>query len=1128
MSIFPGRVLLTSIVATLLVLATLAGGERRAGAQITGLVVDNSASSGSVSNGAGQNLCFTSPGGTVAPLGGNAGESRNLVNITGQTATSFTTRFVADLCTDSGGSTVTVVVSFSCDPGTNSESLSTDYTTHFGVQAPAGTPYRLTVSNTIAGEADINNDGGGAAVANVSQISTSETGGVLFAGTDLNLTSGLPVSNLQSGSAAFGQTKSVQYVGTGSYNGDNLVCTASGTPNACCTGVQTGTCGSQAHSIHSTWNANCFSPSSGQECGIRMGLTCSIGGAALAGDTTFGPGGIYPGSPDRTQTTDGQFVTVGLEFCGDGAVQQDGVISEACDQGLDPVTGNGGTNSCCASDCTVKSNGTACRPAADAGQCDVAEVCNGVSPACPADAKKSAGTACTDDGNPCSSDKCDGVSSACQHPPGNSGALCHASISADCDPPEFCTGVSTTCPANVHRPDGFLCSPDGNPCTLDVCDNASGLCIHPAGNATVQCRAATDVCDAAEFCDGSSTACPPDVKKSAGTPCPDDGKLCTKDQCNGSSNACQHTPAFAGTICRPALDSNCDYEEVCDGSTPDCPVDKIAPAGISCRTIAAPCDLEEFCTGISGACPPDEFRPNTDVCRPQVGAADGLCDVAEYCTGTGADCPVDAVAVAGTECRASVGVCDVAEVCDGTLKTCPADQLAPMTVVCRDVLPPPEGETSCDLPEYCTGTYAGCPFDQKLDGSNVCRQAISICDVDDYCDGINSACPPDQSGPPNVICRVDVDFCDLPEACTGTSPACPPDSFKAPTLCRDVNGICDVAEFCTGASASCPPDSFKSTATLCRAAGISASPDCDVDEFCPGNDAACPPDAHKPDGTLCSLVGGNPNICLNACVTGACTNACPASGDINTPGCPIPGSVVVPLCCGNGIIEGGEQCDDGNQLSGDACPSLPSDDCQLNSAGTLIRGNIRNPATDTKGCQIEYSVLNPNAVPDRFGQPSNIQVCQDQDPTCDLDPRPGRCRFHVVACVNNNDPNLPLCTPAGLNSVVINTRPYLRKSSPQMTLVGVNVAKFTTALTQLFDPMNPGNGFSNTPPLDPTQADMCSGGMLIDVFASSAGPNQSMAASQRLSVNSKNQKIPTPQRNTSSLFLECQALPLPH
>ncbi|HYS05128.1 MAG TPA: hypothetical protein VEW47_08035, partial [Candidatus Dormibacteraeota bacterium] len=70
---------------------------------------------------------------------------------------------------------------------------------------------------------------------------------------------------------------------------------------------------------------------------------------------------------------------------------------------------------------------------------------------------------------------------SCQHPAGNSGAVCRAS-GGECDPAESCNGTSTSCPADVRSAAGTSCTSDGNPCTLDQCDGSSASCQHPAGN----------------------------------------------------------------------------------------------------------------------------------------------------------------------------------------------------------------------------------------------------------------------------------------------------------------------------------------------------------------------------------------------------------------------------------------------------------------------------------------------------------------------------------------------------------------------------------------------------------------------------------------------------------------------
>src|SRR5207244_11550868 len=83
-----------------------------------------------------------------------------------------------------------------------------------------------------------------------------------------------------------------------------------------------------------------------------------------------------------------------------------------------------GTSASCPTD-VFESISYVCRAAG--GECDVAENCPGTAGgACPADAKKTSGTACTSDGNPCTPDQCDGTNVTCQHPAGNAGATCRA------------------------------------------------------------------------------------------------------------------------------------------------------------------------------------------------------------------------------------------------------------------------------------------------------------------------------------------------------------------------------------------------------------------------------------------------------------------------------------------------------------------------------------------------------------------------------------------------------------------------------------------------------------------------------------------------------------------------------
>ena len=314
---------------------------------------------------------------------------------------------------------------------------------------------------------------------------------------------------------------------------------------------------------------------------------------------------------------------------------------------------------CCRDPATCTTGTTfLCRGAQ--GDCDTPVSCSGAAGApCPAAGKKPNGTACTDDGNVCTTDICNGIDDTCQHPAGNAGALCRASV-GPCDVAETCTGASTTCPVDAFKPRSTVCRPS-------------------AGE-----------CDIADTCTGSSPVCPGDNKKSPGTGCTDDGNVCTLDQCDGTNDACQHPAGNAGAVCRPSA-GPCDVVEKCTGSSPTCSGDDFAPASTVCRPVAGVCDVAENCTGSAAACPPDTFLPNSMVCRPSA----GICDLAENCTGSSASCPPDAKSTA--VCRPARGQCDQEERCDGWLDTCPPDALRKDGEACETYL------DVCSKPDSCQG-----------------------------------------------------------------------------------------------------------------------------------------------------------------------------------------------------------------------------------------------------------------------------------------------------------------------------------------------------------------------------------------------------------------------------------------
>jgi hypothetical protein len=220
------------------------------------------------------------------------------------------------------------------------------------------------------------------------------------------------------------------------------------------------------------------------------------------------------------------------------------------------------------------------------------------------------------------------------------------------------------------------------------------------------CRAAMDVCDAAEVCDGSSTTCPVDGFQPS------------------------------TTECNPSV-GDCDAAEFCTGGSAACPPDVLEPAATVCRMAAGDCDAVETCTGADVDCPADLLAPASTTCRP----SEGDCDIAESCSGVDVDCPADELVAADTECRPGAGDCDVAESCSGVDAACPDDEFVPENTECR------ESAGDCDVAEYCTGSGAVCPSNAFEPSTTECRPSTgAVCDPGEFCTGSTADCPPDAFG----------------------------------------------------------------------------------------------------------------------------------------------------------------------------------------------------------------------------------------------------------------------------------------------------------------------------------------------------------------------------------------------
>jgi len=106
---------------------------------------------------------------------------------------------------------------------------------------------------------------------------------------------------------------------------------------------------------------------------------------------------------------------------------------------------------------------------------------------------EAAGSPCGSDDNVCTLDVCN-ATGVCTHPAGNAGTVCRAAA-GPCDVAETCDGVSGACPADAKEPDGTSCALDactkgatciGGTCSggtevtcssCKTCDPTNGKCV---------------------------------------------------------------------------------------------------------------------------------------------------------------------------------------------------------------------------------------------------------------------------------------------------------------------------------------------------------------------------------------------------------------------------------------------------------------------------------------------------------------------------------------------------------------------------------------------------------------------------------------------------------------------------
>ncbi|MFH0899509.1 MAG: SBBP repeat-containing protein, partial [Pseudomonadota bacterium] len=373
--------------------------------------------------------------------------------------------------------------------------------------------------------------------------------------------------------------------------------------------------------------------------------------------------------------------------------------------------------------------------------CDLDDVCDGVTgDTCPV-RYQAADTPCRAALDPVCDlpERCEGPTPDCPPEGGHAaaGAVCTDTSPGDCDDAR-CDGDGACNQTQTVEQAGFVCAlSSGLPCdTDDVCSGAAGGACPPRFVvADTVCREALSTeCDAPERCTGSAPDCPFESGHAAiGAACTDSSPGdCDDARCDGAG-ACNQTQTveLTGYVCAVSSGLPCDRDDVCSGAAGGACPPRFVTADTVCRdALNAECDAPEHCTGTTSDCPPESGHAAAGAVCTDTSPAD--CDDAR-CDGAGACNQTQTVELAGYVCAASSGLpCDRDDVCSGAAGgACPPRFVAADTA-CRPIV-----NSECDTTaEYCTGSTADCPPQAGARTAGTTCTDTSPADCDDArCDG---------------------------------------------------------------------------------------------------------------------------------------------------------------------------------------------------------------------------------------------------------------------------------------------------------------------------------------------------------------------------------------------------------
>ena len=474
-----------------------------------------------------------------------------------------------------------------------------------------------------------------------------------------------------------------------------------------------------------------------------------------------------------------------------------------------------------------------------------------------------------------------------------------------------------------------------------------GLCTHDETCETCweDCPASCGDGTCTDECGESHETCPDDCLSPCGDgicgadegviSCPDDcPPVCGDGHCT-HDEAPETCAADCGGICG---DGHCSYDEDAETCADDCdPICGDALCTHDETSITCPADCPPWCG--DGACNGDETAVT---CNEDCGGpcGDGFCSDEESPASCPADCPV----------RCGDDLCTHDETADSCESDCPP--------VCGDGdCTHDESSETCerDCDAICgdgrcthAETCATCPDDcPSVCGNGICNPA---------CGEMAATCPDDCA----AVCGDG--FCTHEETCV----SCPGDCTA---VCGD--GVCsegcesadicprDCAAVCGDGScthdetcASCPVECFAmcgdgwciedcEDASTCPA----DCPSVCGDGACTGDESACDcPEECEPEcGDGCCSHDEDACDCEEECEV-ECGDGC-CTHDENMFTC---GEDCFLGRCGNGIIDGDEECDDGNRARCDGCSAECTIELGLQRGALLLRDRGEAPEALTR------------------------------------------------------------------------------------------------------------------------------------------------------------------------------------